>query len=266
MLATNLKILGVVLGTILFYTYLAGSIPQVESEVPEELALGADFTVDELVAAGEELYIGAGGCTACHGTGTRAPNLLEPDGGTGLIGERCGQRAPDLSCKDYLHQSLVDPNAFIVDGFQPIMPDMSRTLSPAQIWALVAYMENLGGEVTVTAEDLGGTGGEATASGAGPPATAAGPTSTMEPMALLEENQCIVCHQLGDQGAPIGPALTDIGARRDADFIRRKIIDPASAEPAAGFEQLAGTMPQDFGTRLSAAQLEILVSYLAEQR
>ena len=37
MWGTNLRILGVVLGTIAAYTLLANAIPQVESEVPEEL-------------------------------------------------------------------------------------------------------------------------------------------------------------------------------------------------------------------------------------
>jgi mono/diheme cytochrome c family protein len=266
MIATNLKILSVVLGTILFYTYLAGSIPQVESEVPEELALGANFTTEELVTAGEELYAGAGGCLACHGTGTRAPNLLEPDGGTGLIGERCGQRMPGTACKDYLHASLIRPNDFIVEGFQPIMPDMSRTLSPAQVWALVAYLESLGGAVSVNAQDLAATAGPADAATGAPAAAAAPASTTMEPMALLQENQCLVCHQLGEQGGPIGPTFTGIGSRRDPSFIRAKVLDPGSSPPAAGYEQFAGTMPTNFGTQLSAAQLEVIVQFLAEQQ
>ncbi|MQA90461.1 MAG: c-type cytochrome [Gemmatimonas sp.] len=264
MLATNLKILSVVLGTILFYTYLAGSIPQVESEVPAELDLSANVTAEELVAAGEELYAGGGGCLACHGTGTRAPNLLEPDGATGLIGERCGQRVEGMVCKEYLHASLIRPTDFVVPGFDPIMPDMSRTLSESQVWTLVAYLESLGGEVTVSSEDLAASAadpaGGATAGSAAPAST------TMEPMALLEENQCLVCHQLGDQGAPIGPPFTDVGARRDVDFIRSKVLDPASVQPAEGYEALAGTMPTTFGTQLSAAQLEVIVQFLAEQR
>lgn len=271
MLVTNLKIVSVVIGTILFYTFLANSIPQVESEVPQELTLGADFSVDEIVAAGDELYFGAGGCTTCHGTGTRAPDLLAGGPpGEGLIGARCGDRIPGTVCKEYLHQSLVQPNAYVVEGFQPIMPDMSRTLSEAQIWALIAYMESQGGEVSVTADDLRGamqaegeTRVEVPGTGAGTGPVAAG--TTMDPVALLRENQCLVCHQLGDEGGPIGPPLTGIGARGDADFIRRGILDP-NAEISPGYESFAGTMPTTFGQQFTAAQLEAVVQYLSAQR
>ena len=81
MLRTNLKILLTVFGTLAVYTAVANMIPQVQSEVPEETAIGADATPEQLVAIGQELYEGAGGCTACHGLGTRAPDLL------GVIGQ-----------------------------------------------------------------------------------------------------------------------------------------------------------------------------------
>jgi mono/diheme cytochrome c family protein len=99
MWGTNLRIFGVVLGTLALYTAIANSIPQVQSEVPRALSLGADVTPEQLVAAGEAVYQGGGGCTACHGLGTRAPNLLTDERGTGPIGARCAQRAPAKSCK-----------------------------------------------------------------------------------------------------------------------------------------------------------------------
>ena len=65
-----------------------------------------DATPEALVAAGERVYNGAGGCTACHGLGTRAPNLLTDHAGQGAIGARCGTREPGKDCKAYLHESL----------------------------------------------------------------------------------------------------------------------------------------------------------------
>src|SRR5687767_5345461 len=151
---TNLRILAVAAGTILFYTMVAHGIPQLQSEVPESLALGSDVTPDALVAAGERIYNGAGGCTACHGLGTRAPNLLSDDGSGGPIGARCDLRDPGKKCKEYLHEAMVAPAAYVVAGFEPIMPDMRRQLADDQIWAVVAYLQSLGGEVTVTGADL----------------------------------------------------------------------------------------------------------------
>ena len=81
---TNLKIVAVVLGTLGLYTLIANKIPQIQSEVPQSLSFGANVTPDQLVAAGEKLFNGAGGCTACHGMGTRAPNLLTDEKGAGM--------------------------------------------------------------------------------------------------------------------------------------------------------------------------------------
>lgn len=263
MLATNLKVGTVVIGTVAFYTLLANSIPQVESEVPTELSFTGAVTSEQLVQAGDELYHGAGGCEACHGLGTRAPHLLADEGGTGLIGERCGTRVAGTSCKDYLHESMVNPGSFVVPGYQPIMPDMSRTLSPTQVWAVVAYLESQGGTVSVSAADLPAEGAadDATAAEtAGAPATA-----SLEPMELLRSNQCLVCHVLGGEGGPIGPPLDDVGSRLDDDAIRRAILQP-NADTASGYEAVAGTMPATFGSQLTAAQLEALVQYLGERQ
>lgn len=268
MWATNLKVGAVVIGTIMVYTLLANSIPQVQSEVPEELTLGANVTPEELAAAGEEIYAGAGACVTCHGTGTRAPNLLTDEGGTGAIGARCGDRVPGQTCKEYLHASMVNPNEHVVEGYLPIMPDMSRTMSGAQIWALVAYLESLGGTITVTAEDVRAEeepGAAAAAPAAGPNvvATSDGPaTQSTDPHELMSANQCLVCHRLGAEGSPIGPPFDGIGNRLSADAIRRAILDPA-ADTTPGYETVAGVMPANFGSVLTGAQLEAITSYLA---
>ena len=73
---TTIRILGVMIGTIAIYTWIANAIPQIESAVPEELSFSSDVSEAELVAAGAELYSGGAGCTTCHGLETRAPHLL----------------------------------------------------------------------------------------------------------------------------------------------------------------------------------------------
>src|SRR5215218_1915866 len=197
----NLRVLVLALGTMLFYTAIAHVIPQLESEVPAALALGADASPEALAAAGERLYNGAGGCTACHGLGTRAPNLLTDYNGQGPIGARCGSRKPGMDCKAYLHESLTAPGAYVVAAFENIMPDMRRQLTDDQIWALIAFLQSQGGEVTVTAADL-------------------------KPVALLKEKGCTGCHQLDGVGPVIGPPFDHIGRRLQRDFIRRSILTP----------------------------------------
>src|SRR5438094_7111081 len=154
MWATNLKVVGVVLGTLALYTLIANKIPQVQSEVPQALTLGANVTPEQLVSAGEKVFNGPGGCTTGHGLGTRAPNLLTDEKGQGPVGARCGHREVGKSCKQYLFESLDNPTAYVVTGYQPIMPVMTRQLPPEQIWAVIAFLESQGGTVDVTGADI----------------------------------------------------------------------------------------------------------------
>jgi len=259
---TNLKILFLALVVVGFYTMVAHVIPQLQSEVPEALALTSDVTPEALVAAGERVYNGAGGCTACHGLGTRAPNLVTDFNGQGAIGARCGKRKPGMTCKAYLYESMTQPQAYVVPGFDPIMPDMRKQLPEDQIWAALAFLESQGGEVDVTAADIKST---APAAGAGPAPAGPAMTTTLDPVALYNEKGCVGCHQLDGKGGVVGPSFDHIGKTRNAEYIRRSILLP-NADTAKGYEKFAGTMPATFGQMLSAAQLEALVKFLASRK
>jgi len=259
---TNLAILAVTLGVIGFYTTVAHVIPQLQSEVPAAVSLGAGASTEELVAAGEQVYNQV--CTACHGLGTRAPNLLIDHAGLGPVGARCA--AARGGCKDYLHRSLLSPGDSVVPGFQNIMPVMTTQLGNDQIWAVVAFLESQGGEVTVTAADFQAASGGQAAGAAGAPGMAApGAGGTLDPTQLLTQNACLGCHAIDGAGPPIGPSFDGIGRRLPAERIRRAILFP-NADTAQGFAQFAGMMPQTFGTQLSAAQLEAIVQFLAGRK
>ena len=262
MWATNAKILGVVLGTLALYTLIANKIPQVQSEVPQTLTLGANVTSEQLVAAGEKVFNGIGGCPTCHGLGTRAPNLLTDEKGQGTIGARCGRRESGESCKQYLFESLDDPTKVVVQGYQPIMPVMTRQLSPQQIWAVIAFLESQGGTVDVTGSDIPAQSAPAPGASPGGGGLAGGST---DPTAIINAGGCLGCHKLNATGGAIAPDLTHVGSRRSAESIRHKILDPASSI-TKGFEKFAGVMPKTFGTMLNAAQLEALVQFLASHK
>jgi mono/diheme cytochrome c family protein len=257
---TNLKVLVLAVAVVGFYTMVAHIIPQLESEVPESLDLSGDVSPEALVAAGERVFNGAGGCTACHGLGTRAPNLLTDHAGQGTIGARCGGREPGKDCKAYLWEALTEPGAYLVAGFENIMPDMRRQLPEDQLWAVIAFLESQGGQVTVTGADLKSA---ASAGSAAPAASTA--STTTDPRQLLQENACLGCHAIDGAGPPIGPPFDGIGSRRTTDAIRRSILDP-DAEVAQGFEQFAGMMPKTFGQQLTAQQLEAIVQFLAARK
>jgi mono/diheme cytochrome c family protein len=171
-----------------------------------------------------------------------------------------------LGCKEYLYESLTDPGAYVVQGFQPIMTDMRRNLSEQQVWATVAYLQRQGGEVTVTADDFGSsTGASELGAETGSPAAGSLPPiagDPADPKALLRSAGCVACHVLDGEGGPVGPPFDGIGAQRDADYLRRSILYP-NADTAQGYETFAGTMPVTFGEQFTAAQLEAIVSFLA---
>jgi len=262
MWATNLRIIGIVIGTLALYTLIANKIPQVQSEVPHALTLGANVTPEQLVTAGDQLYHGAGGCTACHGLGTRAPNLLTDEKGQGPIGARCGKREPGKDCKAYIYESLTSPRAFVVQGYEPIMPEMGRTLSPQQLWALVAFLESNGGTVDVSASDIPAStapAGGPPPGGGGGPGIAGGST---DPMTMIRGAGCTACHKISGEGGAIGPDLTQVGSRLSANLIRESILQP-DAKTAKGYEKFKGVMPKTFGHQFTAEQLEALVQFLA---
>ena len=266
MWAINLRILGVVLGTLALYTLIANKIPQVQSEVPHALSLGANVTPEQLATAGDQLYHGAGGCTACHGLGTRAPNLLTDEKGQGPIGSRCGKREAGKDCKAYIYESLTSPKAYVVQGYEPIMPEMGRILSPQQIWALVAFLESNGGTVDVSATDIPAA---PAASAAGSPAAASASAGiaggSADPMTIIRGAGCTGCHTVNGEGGKIGPDLTHVGSRLSANLIRESILLP-DAKTAKGYEKFKGVMPKTFGHQLTGEQLEALVQFLASHK
>jgi mono/diheme cytochrome c family protein len=91
------------------------------------------------VASGQQLFASSG-CAGCHAiqgisTGVVGPNLTQ-------IGEIAATREDGTSAEDYTRQSILNPNAFVVEGFQPnIMPqNYSQQLSSRQLDDLIAFL------------------------------------------------------------------------------------------------------------------------------
>src|SRR5207245_2882842 len=162
--------------------------------------------------------------------------------GAGPIGARCGKREAGKDCKQYLYESLDNPTAYVVAGYQPIMPVMTRQLSPQQVWAVIAFLESQGGTVDVTSSDIPAqTAPAPTAGGVGAGTGTAMASGSTDPVAIINAAGCLGCHKLNGTGGAIAPDLTHVGSRRNAESIRRKILDPASSI-AHDYEKMAGIM------------------------
>ena len=91
-------------------------------------------------AAGEALFQ-AQGCVSCHaaGTGQRGPQLA------GLFGTTVHFEDGGTSVADenYLRESILEPQAHLVQGYQAIMPTYQGLLSEENVMQLIAYLKTL---------------------------------------------------------------------------------------------------------------------------
>jgi mono/diheme cytochrome c family protein len=240
------------------FTWYANSIPQIESKPPEELSLeGGNVSPQQLVAAGEKIFKEKGQCTTCHGIGRpgRGPDLAG-------VGARAATRKPGMKAAPYLVESLLNPGAFVVEGFPPIMPNVSKPpigLNRSEVWATVAYLQSLGGSVDAKLDDVP----QIAAAQAG--AAAASIELPGDPKAgqavFTGKGACIACHKAGAIGAsPVGPDLSNIAGSQTPEYIMGKILDPASKGTVSGFPP--NVMPKTFGQQLTAKEYLDLVSFL----
>src|SRR6184192_381405 len=242
------------------YAMFANSIPQIESKPPQELSLeGGNVTPAQLVKAGEEIFHTKGTCEICHRIGqpgTRAPDLAG-------VGGRAAKTKPGMSAKAYIIESLTQPQAYVVEGYPPIMPAVDKppiALNRSEVWALTAFLESLGGTVDVTLNDIpasvGAGGGAAAAAEIRIPGDPKGGEAVFQ-----GKGTCIACHKAGKIGAsPVGPDLSQIAKIQTPDYIMKKILDPAGSGTVAGFPK--GVMPPMFGQSLTAKEYMDLVAFL----
>jgi cytochrome c oxidase subunit 2 len=92
------------------------------------------------VVAGEKLFVEKA-CATCHlGNGTgRAPSLNGVFGGTVRLADGSTVTADE----GYIRESILNPPAKIVAGYQPLMPAFQGQLTEEQILSLTAYIKSL---------------------------------------------------------------------------------------------------------------------------
>jgi mono/diheme cytochrome c family protein len=244
------------------YTYFANSIPQIQSKPPEEISLEeGKVTPEQLARIGEQIFKGKGTCEICHRigqVGARAPDLAG-------VGARAAARKPEVSATAYLVESLLDPGAYLVEGFPNIMPVIDRPpigLNRSELWAVVAFLESLGGSVGVKLDDVPETAGALAEAGGVPVAELKLPGDPKAGQAVfMGKGACIACHKAGAIGAsPVGPDLSQIARIQTPEYIMAKILDPAGMGTVPGYPP--NVMPPTLGQSLSAKEYVDLVSFL----
>jgi mono/diheme cytochrome c family protein len=198
------------------------------------------FFEDKHAAEGRRLFVRY--CSACHG---------ESGKGDGYNASSLDPRPRDLT--DKAEPYMVNlTNAEVYEVIQkggkgidmaPMMPVFGHTLSPQEMWDIVAYVRTLhpykGEKVQFT-----------------PDIDAARPRTSMIQPAEFEEllksstngpgkekqitekgkelfsdNGCDACHRIGDVGGKLGPALDRAGFMLQPQYIYRWIENPQAFKP-----------------------------------
>jgi cytochrome c oxidase subunit 2 len=103
--------------------------------------LGGNTNTTSPALAGQQLFQTLG-CASCHGAngeGGRGPALHELFGSQQTL--TGGQKI--TADEAYIRESILDPQAKLVDGFGPIMPTFQGQVSEDQLMQMIAYIKSL---------------------------------------------------------------------------------------------------------------------------
>jgi cytochrome c oxidase subunit 2 len=147
------------------HSQMIGSVVVMEPDDFQQWLAGG--TTGSLASAGEKLFQDLG-CGTCHRPDSlaRGPNLQ------GLFGSPVRLTGGGVVTADatYVRESIVNPSAKVVDGFQPIMPTYQGLIGEEGLMQLIAYIQSLGAP--------GAAGAPGAPSG---PGAAASPAGTVPP-------------------------------------------------------------------------------------
>jgi cytochrome c oxidase subunit II len=121
----------------------SGMTGWVEVMRPQEFQawLGAGGAEGSMSSSGQKLFQQLP-CATCHKTdGTGRCPVLE-----GLFGKQVQlQDGRTVTVdEDYVRESILDPNAKVAAGYEPIMPNFTGLLSEEQLAQLIAYIKSIG--------------------------------------------------------------------------------------------------------------------------
>jgi cytochrome c2 len=262
------------LGVTLLYTGVAQVLPQLENHPPAVVALGSNIGPEELAPIGAGVF--EANCVACHkmGQSGRAPDLS-------IIGVTAFDRAAGRAAEtgesftdvDYLLESLCKPGDFLVEGYGNIMPNQAKALSGGQLLAVVAFLQNLGGEATAKGTDVDPVlrFGCASAAGAAPAAAPAKAAAVGPPEKVYEKYGCSGCHSIDSDERKIGPSLADVGKRLTKGQLYEAMLDPdgtmAVGDPPFDKGVMKSTLDGNgFYTDMTPGDYQALVDWLAGKK
>lgn len=111
----------------------------------EEARTPQDAGVVAIAARGEEL-ITQYACAVCHsndGSSLIGPSWLNVYGSEGQVVTEAGETITVVKDDEYLIESIVNPYAKIVDGYDPLMANAYGSLSESDLQSIVEYLKTI---------------------------------------------------------------------------------------------------------------------------
>jgi len=260
MVPHTVRIAALVLGTTAFYGYVGQLVPQKEVQPPQEILIRTDLTTADMVTVGRTIMDTKGLCFTCHTIGKsgvlRFPDL---DG----VDARAQTRVPGLTDVEYFAQSIYDPAAYIVPGFNPGMPEINKPpigLTDQEILCVIAYLQSLGGTPTVTLQTthryLAAAPGAVPAPAAAPAAGAAPGAPAAAPAAGAAPGATPAPAAAPAPGAAPAPAAAPTPGAAPGG-------SPAPAAPARGAQLRPGVSTPDVTVAQDSGQFRGFLSAVA---
>jgi putative heme-binding domain-containing protein len=225
-----LKIAAFGMAVIGFYIYITVYVAGLSGSGEGESAGGVS------VETGEKIFWGDGQCSTCHKIGSSGSATRGPDQ-EGLA-SRAEDRAKKLGMNsglEYLVESIVDPDKFIVEGYDKIMPkvyDPPIMLSREKILAVLAYLQSLGGEADINSlmkyKDKIPEASKKKVKPWVPPMVVEASVGEKIFFDETREVTCGKCHVVNGRGNKVGPELTGIGAIQTPEYFVESILKPST--------------------------------------
>ena len=186
-------------------------------------------------------------CNTMDGTSDIAPALNNIAGTTQIVMVNGKEKSITVDA-DYLKRSIMDPEAEIVKGFQPMMPPFKGEMSKEELNALVKFL--LKGEGKAVSETKG-----------------------IDTDDLVEEQGCLSCHST-DGSVVAGPSFKGIFGRKtvvlrdgkevtitvDDAYLRTAILNPGK-DIVKGFDPIMPTFDS-----LSEKEVQAIIDWLQKQK